>query len=195
MKKLVTICAVVTMFLAVLTSSAQASATVEFNEEQPGNFTLLDNTAYYGSYGLAFADTTYWAIDDRFVGAGTDQYGITTTGGPDNEMSVLFTSLASSATFDWTTIFSNDFYAQAFDSDGNLLDTYSATGLSGTSYGSVTFSGVGNIAKVKMHDGTGTIGVGRLTYTSANVIPAPGALLLGSLGVGLVGWLRKRRAL
>jgi hypothetical protein len=191
MKRSITICAIVVLMFIVGAPTADADV-VEFSEVDLPTLTLLDGTTHFDPYGLAFQDTTYYAIDSRFPLAGLDNHGITTTSGPDNIATVVFTTPAVWLTADWLTIGTNDIYMTAYDSGGNVLDAQSATGLTtDPAWGSFTFAGVGDIAKISFWDATGTVGVGRLEFTP---VPIPGAVLLGMLGLGVAGWKLRRFA-
>jgi hypothetical protein len=177
--------------LIVIPQAGQATV-VEFSEVILPQFTLLSGTTYYAPYGLSFSDSTYWIEDPRLPGAGTDRYGITNIMSDPNPVSVIFDAGASSVTFFWGILLTNDFYATAFDSNNNVLDTYAATGLSGTTYGYYTFSGAGTISKISFHDGLQAIMIGRLDFQP---VPLPGGgLLLGSGLLGLAGWRRLRKS-
>jgi hypothetical protein len=192
MKRLVAICAVVGLIFAASPPPAQAGITVEFSEVALPNLTLLDGTPHFNPYGLAFEDTTYYVIDSRLIGAGIDNKGITTTGGQDNVMTIVFINPAVSFEVNWGTLGGSDIYATGYDSGGGVLAAFSVTGLPGpVDYGSFGYTGT-PVSKLTLHDGTGQIAVGRIEFEP---IPAPGAILLGSIGVGMVSWLRRRRTL
>ncbi len=84
------------------------------------------------------------------------------------------------------------------------IDLYDGDTLVGTSAdfagsGTGFFGGVSGISfnKAVLRDWVDdTVYIDNLHFgTSGATIPAPGAVLLGTLGAGLVGWLRRRRSL
>lgn len=175
-----------------MTGAIDASAgviEVEFSEVELRTLTLLDGQGFYAAFGLEFEDETFYAIDDRFIGAGVDDVGITTTTGSNAFMTVVFTTEVTSVTMYFLTL-GVTMTGTAFDSNGNQLDDFFFDpGGVNPAYGSETFLGVGPIAKVTFDqpDGAiGLIGVGRLTYTQ---VPAPATLWL----VGAVGLTRRSR--
>jgi hypothetical protein len=87
---------------------------------------------------------------------------------------------------------------EARDKDGVVLASFyqADTGV-GQPAGPVTlWAGVGkSIQSLYWKDTSATNDMAALDNISLTIIPAPGAILLGSIGVGLVGWLRRKRTL
>jgi len=79
-------------------------------------------------------------------------------------------------------------FLSVYDSTGSLLESHQVA--TGTNVYPLITRGAYDISRLVI---TGDFfAIDDLQF---NAIPAPGAFLLGSLGVGLVGWLRKRRTL
>jgi hypothetical protein len=86
---------------------------------------------------------------------------------------------------------------KAYDAGDTLLDSAFTSVLSKDENETLTVSDGGGIAYIEAFGSSAgstvdTLGVDNMQWEA---IPAPGAILLGSLGVGIVGWLRRRRTL
>ena len=170
--------------------STSFATTVNFDEVILPTLTPLDGAGHYAAYGLDFADNTQYAVDSRFA---EDNYGITSTSGPNNLVTVLFDEAVTNVSFGWLTILSNDLFADAYDGDGNLVSSWSITGLSGDSTGTAFLAGTG-IRRITWHDGTGMIGIDSITFDAA-AVPEPSTWALMGLGlIGLVAVRRRKKA-
>ena len=195
MKKLIMICVAVSLMSAGVSN---ASVTLDFTELP---FQPVDGLSYMG---VTFG---FW------VGGSPSADANYNSGGPGSVVFVQDPSLEGDAagilTLDFATPTSQlefgvalntyDALAQGFVVrlyDTSLIGVYyvSTSPLVSFSEGQFTYSGLRRVtrAAIGFHDIAATrFALDNLTYT----VPAPGAILLGGIGVSLVGWLRRRRTL
>ena len=196
MKKFITICSI----MLVMALSADAAVTIpcvetiDFTEVDLGSFPIVNLSDQFADYGVIFEDV-YRYIDDRDPFG--DDHGISNGVYEDQLVSatlgtVHFTNPTSFVMIDWWLIAgpTTQLIVEVYDSSDNLLDSF-ATSAAVTS-GTETLMGSGLISYMTFTNHGGQTQIANITFAP---IPAPGAVLLGGIGVVLVGWLRRRRAL
>jgi hypothetical protein len=199
MKKLITICAIVGLLAVVLGVAGTANALpITFSEFPLG--TVISNQ--YAPQGVIFlpGNITGTLPIISMNGAMATAPVLSPQGQNTppqfwqyaGDFSMQFTTPVTNVSFlsgYWDTVGTG--VIQVYDPGLNLL-----TSLSNTTTGPelVSVSGLGNIGKIYFNSISDPAGadIDNLNFTS---IPAPGAILLGSIGVSLVGWLRRRRTL
>ena len=188
MKRLI-VCAI------ILSIAGTANAVITFDEFPVG--TLIDNE--YSALGVEFlAGTVTGKLPQLSMDTAMPTEPVLRPTGEDNyyayqgDFWMKFTTPVVNVSFDsgyWDGIGLGVIHV--YDSGMNYLG-----GLSNTATGvdTISISGLGQIGYVYFNsigDSTGA-DIDNLAFTQ---IPAPGAILLGSIGAALVSWLRRRKTL
>jgi len=189
MKKLIMICAII-IGVAGLASAAPTTM-ITFDEFPLG--TAISNQ--YAPLGVIFSAATYNLPVISMNDAMPTQPILRPDGGPSTyagDFWIQFTTAAVEVQFDsgyWDGVGVG--VINVYNPGGSLIAslTNTTTGVNVTN-----LTGIGPIGKIYFNsigDGLGA----DFDNLGITPIPAPGAILLGSIGAGLVGWLRRRRTL
>ena len=194
--KFITICSII----VVMAFSADAAVTIpdpvtiDFTEVDLGSSSIVNLSDQFADYGITFEDV-YRYIDsgDPFP----DDHGISNGYIEDQLVSatlgtVNFINPTSFVMIDWWVIAgpTTQLIVDVYDSGDNLLDSFTTS--TAVSSGTEVLIGSGLISYMTFSNHGGQTQIASITFAP---IPAPGAVVLGGIGVVLVGWLRRKRTL
>ena len=198
MKKLI----LITIMLGFIVAPALAVPTFQFTNAELLSFTILTpptTASYLGTLaidtGASYTDGTTPLVGD----VGYALADVSTTG-----LIALGTTVDLSTSTDIALRVHNDnnqgwgYALYAFDGTSSVMSAWSSitAGTAGNlllDITSLTFDGT-DIAALLIRNETSPNQNDKF-HTSVSYIPAPGAILLGGIGVSFVGWLRRRRTL
>lgn len=193
MKKMIMIC-VILIGVAGLAGAAPTYK-ITFDEFPLG--TLIDTQ--YAPLGVVFlpGDVTPRLPQISMNGAMPDQPILRPTGEPDlyeyqGDFYIQFPSPVVDVQFDsgyWDTIGTG--IIDVYGPYGNLLASLSNTTAGVNTTDLSALGKIGMIYFNSVGDGAGA----DFDNLSFSPVPAPGAIVLGGIGVGLISWLRRRRTL
>ena len=188
MKKPLMICAIL---IGVAGIASAAPTLITFDEFPVG--TAVSNQ--YAPQGVIFSAATFNLPVISMNTAMPNQPILRPDGGPSTyagDFWIQFTAPAINVTFDsgfWDAqgVGQIDVYDPAMNLMANLTNT--TTGVNVTD-----LTGLGQVGYIYFNSVNDVAGadIDNLGFTP---IPAPGAILLGSLGMGIVSWLRRRKTL
>lgn len=212
MKKLVTICVVAGLMFAIGTPVANGSISygtpspslsptfgtlVNFDDKAPGTQVLWNDYVSVGvasiteitGAGILFARYGFsQQSPPNYIGTGGTYDIGGASGGWDGTIRIDLALPASMVGIGVANNSGGLEFLRVYDSTGSLLESHQVA--TGANVYAVITRGAYDISRFEIIGDF--FAIDDLQF---NAIPAPGAILLGSIGVSLVGWLRRRRTI